>query len=74
MFIEAFVRPRYDVDKKMMFDVKIGCWPLITFGKEILKSKDREAGADFINPITKADNNIIEKLLIDGIIPHINHV
>ena len=52
MFIAAVARPRYDDDKKRMFDGKIGCWPLITCGKAICKSKYREAGAEKDAPKT----------------------
>ena len=65
MFIAAVARPRYDADKKRMFDGKIGCRPLITCGKSIHESKYREAGADLINTVTKVDNHVIKKLLID---------
>ena len=57
-----------------MFDSKKGCWPLIACGKAIHKSKYRESGDDIIKPITKVNNCVIKKLLIEGIIPRIKKV
>ncbi|KAF0704838.1 Aste57867_7242 [Aphanomyces stellatus] len=45
MFLAAVARPRYDANKKCIFDRKIGIWPFVQKSVAVRTSRNRPKGA-----------------------------
>jgi hypothetical protein len=71
MFMAADARPRYDFNKKRIFDGKIGIWPFVV--KEPAKrfSKNRSRGTLVTKAITSVNKESIRQMMLENVIPAI---
>lgn len=69
MFIAAVARPRWDPNRKTMFDGKLGIWPFVKQVPAIRDSKNRPKGTLVTKPIDAVNKEEYKKALIEQIIP-----
>ena len=71
MFMAAVARPRYDYNKKAMFDGKIGIWPFI-YKDTAKRTTHKQKKGDLITKIIpKINRDVVRKMLIDNVLPAI---
>ena len=64
MFLCVCARPRFR-NGECVFDGKIGCFPLITYGQAIRRSENRLRGEQVIKPITSITREVIRDFMIN---------
>ena len=70
MFLCVCARPRFR-DGECIFNWKIGCFPLITYGNAVRRSKNHLRGAQVIKPITSITRDVIRDFMINRVLPAI---
>ena len=71
MFMAAVARPRYDYNKKAMFDGKIGIWPFV-YKDTAKRTTHKQKKGDLITKIIpKINRDVVRKMLIDNVLPAI---
>ncbi|OWZ23191.1 Mar9 Transposase [Phytophthora megakarya] len=73
MFLAAVARPRYDYQRKTMFDGKLRIWPLVEHYTAQRNSRNRPAGTVLtkIRNIPSIDRGVIKEFLLTAVIPAI---
>ena len=70
MFLCVCARPRFR-NGECVFDGKIGCFPLVTYGQAIRGSHNRLHGEEVIKPITSITRDVIRDFMINNVLPAI---
>ncbi|ETV78807.1 hypothetical protein H257_07636 [Aphanomyces astaci] len=70
MFLCAVARPRFDFGRRVMWDGKIGLWPIVETKVAARRSKNRDRGTPVTVPMT-VTKPIYRRLLVDKVIPAI---
>ena len=70
MFLCVCARPRFR-NGECVFDGKIGCFPLVTYGQAIRGSHNRLRGEEVIKPITSITIDVIRDFMINNVLPAI---
>lgn len=70
MFLVAIARPKYDHRNRVIFDGKIGLWPVIEARKAMRNSKNRAAGTDIIVPV-ELNAERYKTLIVSKLLPAI---
>ena len=71
MFLVAVAQPRQDHGRKVLFDGKLGCWPLTIEAPCSRNSKNRPKGTIVMKEITSVDKTLIRNILIRELLPAI---
>ncbi|PNY02245.1 hypothetical protein L195_g025550 [Trifolium pratense] len=71
MFLVALARPRFDAQRNVIFDGKIGVFPFVTEEYAKRSSVNRSAGTLETKPITSVTKEIVRSYLIDKVLPAI---
>ncbi|MCH87977.1 transposase [Trifolium medium] len=71
MFLAAMARPRFDAQGNVLFDGKIGLFPLVTQEPARRSSVNRPAGTLEIKPIQSVNKDVIRTYLLEKILPAI---
>ncbi|PNX75296.1 mariner transposase [Trifolium pratense] len=71
MFLAATARPRFDAEKRVLFDGKIGIFPLVTEEPAKRSSVNRAAGTLETKPITSVTKQVIRSYMIEKVLPAI---
>ena len=64
-------RPRFDEEGALIFNGKIGCFPLVTFESAKRNSVHRPAGTMVVKPIAKITRDVIREFMIPCVLPAI---
>jgi len=70
MFLCVCARPRFK-NGECVFDGKIDCFPLVTYGQAIRGSHNRLRGEEVIKPITSITRDVIRDFMINNVLPAI---
>ncbi|ETV78383.1 hypothetical protein H257_07943 [Aphanomyces astaci] len=70
MFLAAVARPRYDFQKKSMFDGKIGIWPFVVQLPAQRNSKNRVKGTMLTVP-QSVTSDVYRAMILDNVVPAI---
>jgi hypothetical protein len=71
MFLVATARPRFDAEQRVLFDGKIGVFPLVTQEPAKRSSINRAAGTLETKPITSVTKEVIRSYMIEKLLPAI---
>ena len=71
MFMAAVARPRFDFNKKHLFDGKIGIWPFVTQEAAKRNSRNRAKGTMETKAVTSITKDVVWQMLLDKVIPAI---
>ena len=71
MFMAAGARPRFDFNKKHLFDGKIGIWAFIYEEEAKQNSKNRDKGTMETKAVTSVTKDVVRQMLLDKVIPAI---
>ena len=71
MFLVAVAQPRQDRGRKVLFDGKLGCWPLTIEYPCSRNIKNRPKGTIVMKEITSVDKTLIKNILIRELLPEI---
>jgi hypothetical protein len=70
-FLCVTARPRFDEEGVVIFNGKIGCFPLVTFEHAKRNSVNRPAGTMEAKPIATFTREIIREFMISSVLPAI---
>uniref|UniRef100_H3G6S8 Uncharacterized protein n=1 Tax=Phytophthora ramorum TaxID=164328 RepID=H3G6S8_PHYRM len=71
MFLAAIARPRYDYNRKTMFDGKLGIWSLTEEYVAQRASINRPRGTVLTRNIASVDREVIKRFLLEAVFPAI---
>ena len=71
MFMAAVAKPRYDPNRKTMFNGKIGIWPFVTHELAKRNIKNGIKGTLATKGIPNINRHETRKMLVENIIPAI---
>ncbi|MCH99189.1 mariner transposase [Trifolium medium] len=71
MFLAAIARPRFDAQGNVLFDGKIGIFPLVTQEPAKRSSVNRPAGTLETKPIQSVTKSVIRTFLLEKVLPAI---
>ncbi|RHY66333.1 hypothetical protein DYB38_007634, partial [Aphanomyces astaci] len=70
MFLAAVSRPRFDHDRGVLFDCKVGMWPFVEYVPAVLNSRSRPAGT-MATSLVNVNKTVYRDYVINKVIPAI---
>ena len=70
MFLAALARPRFGEDGELLFDGKIGIWPIVTYEMAQHASQNHSAGTIIAKP-RSLSRSVYREVLLEHVLPAI---